>query len=81
MLAIGAQSDMAQYLTAQEYRALDPALLGFTDAQYSAAKALVWDICLRNDIPFDAAHVIGHEMYSPSKSDPGELFDWDRILE
>lgn len=81
ILAIGSESDMAQYLTAAEYRALDAELIGFTDAQYAAVKELVGDICSRNNIAFDAAHVIGHEMYKPAKRDPGELFDWNRIFE
>lgn len=81
MLAIGSERDMAQYLTAAEYRALDADLIGFTDAQYTAVKELVEDICLRNGIPMDAAHVIGHDMYNPAKSDPGELFDWNRMFE
>lgn len=78
--AIGSESDMAQYLTAQEYAALDPSLLGFTDAQYASLQALVRDLCSRYDIPMDRQHVLGHEDYSPTKSDPGELFDWDRVL-
>lgn len=80
LAAIGSQADMAQYLTPQEYAALDQSLVGFTEAQYSALAALVADICERNGIPLDREHVIGHEEYSPSKSDPGELFDWGRII-
>ena len=38
------------------------------------------DICARYGIPYDRAHIIGHEDYRPSKSDPGELFDWGRVL-
>ncbi len=81
LLAIGSEQDMAQYLTAQEYRSLDPDLLGFTDVQYTALQALLGDICARNDIPLDSEHILGHSMYNPQKSDPGELFDWNRILE
>ena len=33
-----------------------------------------------NNIPLDRQHVIGHEEYNPKKNDPGELFDWSRIL-
>lgn len=81
LLAIGSENDMIQYLTKEEYRALDASLIGFTDAQYASLKALVADICQRNGIAFDAEHVIGHDMYSSAKSDPGELFDWDRIFD
>ena len=38
------------------------------------------DICTRHNIPMDRDHIIGHEEYSPEKSDPGELFDWSRIV-
>lgn len=80
LLAIGSEADMAIYLTPDEYRALDDSLLGYTEAQYQALSALVSDLCLRYGIPQDAAHIIGHEDYSPDKTDPGELFDWSRIL-
>jgi len=77
---MGSMSDMAPYLTKSEYKALDQSLMGFTDAQYDALKLLVADICRRNNIPLDRQHVIGHEEYNPRKNDPGELFDWSRIL-
>ena len=78
--AIGSQKDMEIYLTEEEYAALDDRFKGFSDAQYDALKLLVEDICARYDIPADRDHVIGHQDYSPSKNDPGELFDWSRIL-
>ena len=81
IVAIGSKNDMAQYLEGWEYDALDKTLVGFTDAQYEALRRLVPDICERNNIPFDANHVIGHDVYNPNKSDPGELFCWDRIFE
>lgn len=80
ILAMGSESDMSIYLTPGEYRALDDSLKGYTDAQYEALRGLVADICQRNNIPMDRQHVIGHEDYSPGKTDPGELFDWDRLL-
>lgn len=80
LLAIGSRNDMEQYLTAGEYKRLDDQLLGYTDAQYEALAALVEDICARNDIPMDRAHIIGHQEYSPKKNDPGELFDWNRLV-
>lgn len=80
VLGIGSEADMSIYLTGEEYRALDDSLKGFTQEQYDALKLLVADICSRNDIPMDREHVIGHEDYSPDKTDPGELFDWSRIL-
>jgi len=80
LMGIGTQKEMSIYMTAANYNKLDPAHLGFTDAQYASLKALVQDICDRNDIPMDRDHVIGHEDYSPKKVDPGDLFDWDRLL-
>lgn len=80
MLAIGSENDMKQYLTSKEYNALDKSFIGFTDAQYASLGELVSDICERNKIPFDKEHIIGHDMYNPSKSDPGELFDWSRLF-
>lgn len=80
LAAIGSASDMAQYLTEKEYQKLTPELIGYTDAQYASLKSLVSDICARNDIPMDRDHIIGHEEYSPKKTDPGELFDWARLF-
>ena len=80
VLAIGSENDMAQYLEKDEYVVLDKSFIGYTDAQYESLSLLVRDICSRNEIPFERTHVIGHEEYSLHKSDPGELFDWSRIL-
>ena len=80
LAAIGSQSDMEIYLTKAEYNALDESLIGFTDAQYDALALLVADICSRYDIPLDREHVIGHDEYASRKADPGELFDWSRII-
>lgn len=80
LVAIGSENDMSQYLSRDEYRALDSSLTGFTDEQYSSLAALVSDICERNAIPLSREYIIGHSEYSPKKTDPGELFDWSRIL-
>lgn len=80
VMGIGSYEDMSGYLTKKEYKALPEEFIGYTDAQYEALNALVADICERNNIPRDRQHVIGHQEFSPHKKDPGELFDWDRIL-
>lgn len=80
LVGIGSENDMAQYLTPSEYRALNKEDVGFTDSQYTSLDALVGDICKRNNIPEDKEHVIGHDMYNPAKTDPGELFLWERII-
>lgn len=81
LMGIGSEADMAAYLYSWEYRAIDNSQIGFTDAQYDALADLVRDICKRNDIPYDREHIIGHEEYSTTKTDPGELFEWDRVFE
>lgn len=80
VMAIGSYNDMSGYLTKKEYNALRSEHIGYTDAQYTALKDLVADICQRNNIPLDREHIIGHQEFSPKKKDPGELFDWSRIL-
>lgn len=80
IMGIGSYHDMAEYMDEEAYNALDPALIGFTDAQYEALRLLVADICQRYGIPMDRSHVIGHSDFAPDKTDPGELLDWERLL-
>jgi N-acetylmuramoyl-L-alanine amidase len=80
VVGMGSQQDMSIYLSKAAYEALPKEYLGFTDAQYASLKVLVEDICHRNGIPLDRQHVIGHQEYSPKKNDPGQLFDWSRIV-
>jgi N-acetyl-anhydromuramyl-L-alanine amidase AmpD len=81
LLAIGSKNDMAPYLLSDEYDSLNSELIGFTDKQYESLKALVSDISERHDtiIP-NRSHIIGHDEYSYFRTDPGELFEWDRII-
>lgn len=81
MLAIGSQEEMSQYLHKEEYDALDKSLIGYTEAQYDSLSKLVFDICTRNNISPDRQHIIGHDEYNPNKTDPGELFDWEKLFE
>lgn len=80
LVGIGSAEDMSLYMTKARYNQLDRSLRGFTDAQYTALALLLEDICSRNGIPMDRQHIIGHQDYSPRKNDPGQLFDWQRIL-
>ena len=80
LLAMGSESEMLRYITAEQYAALDEGLIGYTDAQYEALGALLSDICGTYGIPRDRDHVIGHQEYATKKPDPGELFDWSRII-
>lgn len=80
LLGIGTQEEMSQFLTAAEYNALDPSLIGFTDAQYEALNWLLNDILARHPhIKPNRRHIIGHSEYAPDKPDPGILFEWDRL--
>lgn len=78
--AIGSETDMEGFLTSEEYAALDDSLIGYTQAQYAALRALITDLSARYDIPMDREHIIGHSDYTPGKYDPGELLDWSQIL-
>lgn len=80
LIGMGSEADMRPYLSSAQYLQLDKSLLGFTDAQYDSLSALVADICRRNQIPMDKDHIIGHQEYNPQKTDPGELFQWNRLL-
>ena len=80
VVAIGSEEDMSIYMDSESYNNIDSSLIGFTEEQYDSLKKLVKDICERNDIPSDREHIIGHEDYSPDKTDPGTLFDWERII-
>ena len=80
LLGIGTREEMSLYLTASEYDALDPSLIGFTDEQYEALNWLLNDILARHPgILPNRTHIIGHNEYSPTKNDPGVLFEWERL--
>ena len=52
----------------------------FADAKIEALVPLLNDIVRRHDIP--RANVVGHSDVAPArKTDPGELFPWDRLAE
>ena len=51
----------------------------FPEPQMAAVEALVADIAARHRV--DRANVVGHSDIAPSrKDDPGELFDWPRLV-
>ena len=82
LLAIGSENDMSLYLPKAVYETIPEEWIGYTDAQYDALNALLDDLCGRYGIPKDRDHVIGHEEYAPDrKRDPGELFDWERVIQ
>jgi N-acetylmuramoyl-L-alanine amidase len=81
LLGIGSYADMQQYISKEEYDALNPDFIGFTEAQYVSLNRLVNEILTRHrTIQPNRRHVIGHSEYSANnKTDPGELFDWSRL--
>ncbi|WP_249872636.1 N-acetylmuramoyl-L-alanine amidase [Oceanobacillus saliphilus] len=81
VMAIGTKEEMQTMMSDSFYDSIDPAHIGYTDAQYASLKRLLDDILLRNpSIKKDRNHVVGHDEYAPGrKTDPGSLFDWSRI--
>ncbi len=81
LMGIGTREEMLPFLSARDYESLDPALIGFTDDQYEALKALTNEICRRwPSIKKDARHIVGHDLYARGRrTDPGMLFDWSRL--
>ena len=80
LIAIGSKNDMKQYVSSSYYNSIPRSLIGYTDAQYEALISLLGDICRRWSVPADREHIIGHSEYSSHKADPGELFDWERVM-
>ena len=79
MMAVGSQDDLSDILTEEEYARIREEDVGFTEEQYAALNRLLPYLRARYGIPADRDHILGHEEYSPRKTDPGELFDWSRI--
>lgn len=79
LMAIGSKGDMSQYIGDEIYDSLDENLIGFTDAQYESLNLLVDELCERYSIPKEKSRIIGHDEFSAHKSDPGELFEWERL--
>ena len=81
ILGIGSYNDMKKYLSEKEYNSINKSDLGFTEKQYDSILELLQDIDDRyKTITFDKEHIISHEDYAPDrKTDPGELFDWQKI--
>ncbi len=80
LLAMGSENEMLRYISAEQYRALPESFIGYTEAQYEALARLLNDLCACYGVPRDRDHIIGHQEYATKKPDPGELFDWYRIM-
>ncbi len=81
ILGIGSQTDMKMFMSTTHYAKIPEELRGFTDAQYKALNELLDDLLKRYPkIKKDRQHIVGHDEYAPGRrSDPGELFDWNKI--
>ena len=89
ILAIGTEKEMTEkptrYISKEVYqkvKANHPEFIGFTDKQYSSVKWLVSQLASEfPKIKADRQHVRGHEEVDPTrKVDPGDLFDFTKIL-
>lgn len=81
LLAIGTEEEMADSIDEETYQSINPSHIGYTDAQYASLKGLLNNLHARYPaIKQNREHVVGHDEYAPDrKSDPGSLFDWNRI--
>ncbi len=82
LMAIGTEEEMQQIMSPEHYRKIPAEHIGYTEAQYQALNLLIDDILTRNkQIKRDRLHIIGHDEYAPDrKTDPGDLFEWDKLL-
>ncbi|MBT2678788.1 N-acetylmuramoyl-L-alanine amidase [Bacillus sp. ISL-35] len=82
LMAIGTEEEMQQMMSSEYYRKIPSELIGYTEAQYQALNLLIDDIMARNSmIKRDRNHIIGHDEYAPErKTDPGSLFEWEKIM-
>lgn len=83
LMGIGSGSDMRHYLQQEEYARLNPAWIGFTAEQYQSLAVLIQDLCARySALSPDRRHIFGHDEYAPQRrTDPGELFSWNHLME
>ncbi|WP_404444834.1 N-acetylmuramoyl-L-alanine amidase [Sutcliffiella horikoshii] len=81
LLAVGMKEEMLSIMPEDIYDSIKTEDIGYTDSQYEALNQLLEDILKRNPgIKKDREHIIGHDEYAPvRKSDPGELFDWEKL--
>ncbi|MBU5220707.1 N-acetylmuramoyl-L-alanine amidase [Bacillus albus] len=81
LLGIGTWEEMLIMMAEETYNLISPHNIGYTDAQYKSLKLLLDDICKRNpSIQKDRNHILGHDEYAKDrKTDPGSLFDWNKI--
>lgn len=80
LLGIGTREEMIPVISAKSFDLIDPAITGYTEAQYQSLNTLLNDIVARYpDIQKNREHIVGHDEYSAEKTDPGRLFNWSKI--
>lgn len=81
MTAIGSEKDMMMFMSKESYSEIDKKHIGFTEAQYKSLNWLLKDLMKRYpNIKKDRRHIVGHSEYATERrTDPGELFDWEKI--
>jgi N-acetyl-anhydromuramyl-L-alanine amidase AmpD len=81
ILGIGTEKEMAMFMSKEGYKKIKPQDIGFTVAQYQALNLLLADIQQRHPaIQKDRKHIVGHDEYAPTRrTDPGSLFQWEKI--
>ena len=80
LLAIGTREEMIPVISAEKFDLVDPAITGYTEAQYQSLNTLLNDIVARYPhIQKNRNHIVGHDEYSAEKTDPGRLFNWSKI--
>ena len=52
----------------------------FSEAQYESLAALLKEWASAYGFPLDRAHLVAHSEINRQKSDPGPLFDWDKLM-
>lgn len=80
LMAIGTEQEMTFFYPVATYRRVAKENIGFTEQQYQALNALIDELIKEYPaIQRDRSHIVGHQEYSPTRSDPGTLFDWSKI--
>lgn len=82
LAAVGSAEEMKEFFDMDEatYARIPASDRGYTPQQYASLALLLDDITRRHSISLDRRHIVGHDEYAPdAKTDPGELFDWNRI--
>lgn len=80
LLAIGTREEMLPIIDEASFNKIDPNLLGYTEEQYTTLNTLIDDIIIRNpSIQKSRLNIVGHDDYTDRKTDPGRLFEWNKI--